>query len=105
MRWSRLPMFVWSMFTVSFLQVLAVPVLVGACYMGLMDRTFQTAFFSNQLGGSSFLYEDLFWFFGHPEVYILALPGFGIILELLPVFTRKPLLGYRLAESGGAGGH
>src|SRR6266487_3329526 len=71
MRWSRLPMFVWSMFTVSFLQVLAVPVLVGACYMGLMDRTFQTAFFSNQLGGSSFLYQNLFWFFGHPEVYIL----------------------------------
>ena len=55
MRWSRLPMFIWSMFTVSFLQVLAVPVLVAACYMGLMDRTFQTAFFANQLGGSSYL--------------------------------------------------
>ena len=81
MRWSRLPMFVWSMFTVSFLQVLAVPVLVGACYMALMDRTFQTAFFANQLGGSSFLYEDLFWFFGHPEVYILALPGFGVVVR------------------------
>jgi cytochrome c oxidase subunit 1 len=100
MRWSRLPMFVWSMFTVSFLQVLAVPVLVGACYMGLTDRTFQTAFFSNQLGGSSFLYEDLFWFFGHPEVYILALPGFGVISEVVAVFCRKPLFGYKVAAAG-----
>jgi cytochrome c oxidase subunit 1 len=100
MRWSRLPMFVWSMFTVAFLQVLAVPVLVGACYMGLMDRTFQTGFFTNQLGGSSFLYEDLFWFFGHPEVYILALPGFGVISEVVSVFCRKPLFGYRVAAAG-----
>jgi len=100
MRWSRLPMFVWSMFTVAFLQVLAVPVLVGAAYMGLMDRTFQTAFFTNQLGGSSFLYEDLFWFFGHPEVYILALPGFGVISEVVAVFCRKPLFGYRIAAAG-----
>src|SRR5438067_1027169 len=100
MRWSRLPMFVWSMFTVSFLQVLAVPVLVGACYMALMDRTFQTAFFTNQLGGSSFLYEDLFWFFGHPEVYILALPGFGVISEVVAVFCPKPLFGYRVAAAG-----
>jgi cytochrome c oxidase subunit I len=100
MRWSRLPMFVWSMFTVSFLQVLAVPVLVGACYMGLMDRTFQTAFFANQLGGSSFLYQDLFWFFGHPEVYILALPGFGVISEVVSVFCRKPLFGYKVAAAG-----
>ena len=100
MRWSRLPMFVWSMFTVSFLQVLAVPVLIGACYMGLTDRTFQTSFFTNQLGGSSFLYEDLFWFFGHPEVYILALPGFGVISEVVSVFCRKPLFGYKIAAAG-----
>ena len=100
MRWSRLPMFVWSMFTVSFLQVLAVPVLVGACYMGLADRTFQTAFFTNQLGGSSYLYQNLFWFFGHPEVYILALPGFGVISEVVSVFCRKPLFGYKIAAAG-----
>jgi cytochrome c oxidase subunit I len=100
MRWSRLPMFVWSMFTVSFLQVLAVPVLVGACYMGLEDRTFQTAFFTNQLGGSSYLYQNLFWFFGHPEVYILALPGFGVISEVVSVFCRKPLFGYKIAAAG-----
>ncbi len=103
MRWSRLPMFVWSMFTVSFLQVLAVPVLVGACYMGLTDRTFQTAFFTNQLGGSSYLYENLFWFFGHPEVYILALPGFGVISEIVSVFCRKPLFGYKVAAAGMVG--
>jgi cytochrome c oxidase subunit 1 len=100
MRWSRLPMFVWSMFTVSFLQVLAVPVLVAGCYMSLTDRTFQTAFFANQLGGSSYLWENVFWFFGHPEVYILALPGFGVVSEIIPVMCRKPLFGYRTAAAG-----
>ncbi len=100
MRWSRLPMFVWSTLTVSFLFVLAAPVLVGGMYMIVTDRTVQTAFFVNQLGGSSYLYQDLFWFFGHPEVYILALPGFGIVSELLPVFCRKPLFGYKVAAAG-----
>ncbi|MGB6570396.1 MAG: cbb3-type cytochrome c oxidase subunit I, partial [Trebonia sp.] len=100
MRWSRLPMFVWSMLTTGFLFVLAAPVLVGGMYMIITDRTAQTAFFINQLGGSSYLYQDLFWFFGHPEVYILALPGFGIVCELLPVFTRKPLFGYKIAAAG-----
>jgi cytochrome c oxidase subunit 1 len=100
MRWSRLPIFVWSMVTVSFLMVLATPVLVGGMYMLLTDRTVETAFFASQLGGSSYLYQNLFWFFGHPEVYILALPGFGIVSEILPVFCRKPLFGYRVAGAG-----
>jgi len=100
MRWSRLPMFVWAMLTTGFLMVLAAPVLVGGMYMILTDRTVQTAFFVNQLGGSSYLYEDLFWFFGHPEVYILALPGFGIVSEIIPVFCRKPLFGYKVAAAG-----
>jgi cytochrome c oxidase subunit I len=100
MRWSRLPIFVWSMVTVSFLMVLAVPVLVGGMYMLVTDRTVETAFFANQLGGSSYLYQNLFWFFGHPEVYILALPGFGIVSEIIPVFCRKPLFGYRVAGAG-----
>ncbi len=100
MRWSRLPIFVWSMVTVSFLMVLATPVLVGGMYMLLTDRTVETAFFAGQLGGSSYLYQNLFWFFGHPEVYILALPGFGIVSEILPVFCRKPLFGYRVAGAG-----
>src|ERR1700758_3254819 len=100
MRWSRLPMFVWAMLTTGFLFVLAAPVLVGGMYMILTDRTAQTAFFVDQLGGSSYLYEDLFWFFGHPEVYILALPGFGIVSEIIPVFTRKPLFGYKVGAAG-----
>src|SRR2546421_3068496 len=100
MRWSRLPMFVWSMFTVSFPQVLAVPVLIAGFYILISDRTAQTAFYANQLGGSSYLYESLFWFFGHPEVYILALPGFGVVSEILPVFARKPLFGYKVSAAG-----
>ncbi len=100
MHWSRLPMFVWSMVATSFLMVLAAPVLVGGMYMLLADRTAQTAFFEDRLGGSSYLYQNLFWFFGHPEVYILALPGFGIVSEIIPVFCRKPLFGYKTAAAG-----
>jgi cytochrome c oxidase subunit I len=100
MRWSRLPMFVWAMLTTSFLFVLAAPVLVAGMYMMITDRTAQTAFFVDTLGGSSYLYQNVFWFFGHPEVYILALPGFGVVMEILPVFTRKPLFGYKVAAAG-----
>jgi cytochrome c oxidase subunit 1 len=100
MRWSRLPIFVWAVLTTSFLMVLAAPVLIGGMYMLITDRTVQTAFFSDQLGGSSYLYQNLFWFFGHPEVYILALPGFGVVSELLPVFCRKPLFAYKVSAAG-----
>jgi cytochrome c oxidase subunit I len=103
MRWSRLPIFVWSNLTTGFLMLLAGPVLVGAMYMLITDRTVQTAFFTDDLGGSSYLWQNLFWFFGHPEVYILALPGFGIVCEILPVFCRKPLFGYRVAAAGMVG--
>jgi cytochrome c oxidase subunit 1 len=98
--WSRLPIFVWSVLATSVLMVLAAPTLVATLIMAALDRTISTSFFIPGGGGSSYLFENLFWFFGHPEVYILALPGFGIVLELLPVFTRKPLWGYRLAVSG-----
>ncbi|HXA62049.1 MAG TPA: cbb3-type cytochrome c oxidase subunit I [Streptosporangiaceae bacterium] len=100
LNWSRLPIFVWSMVATAFLMVLAAPVLIGGLYMTITDRTVQTAFFVDDLGGSSYLYEILFWFFGHPEVYILALPGFGIVAEIIPVFCRKPLFGYRTAAAG-----
>jgi cytochrome c oxidase subunit I len=100
MSWTRLPIFVWSVLATSILQALAAPVLVAAMLMVLMDRAANTSFFVASVGGSQYLYENLFWFFGHPEVYILALPGFGIVLELLPVFARKPLWGYRLAVAG-----
>ena len=100
MTWSRLPIFVWSVFATAILMVLAAPMLVATLLMAALDRTINTSFFIPGGGGSSYLFENLFWFFGHPEVYILALPGFGIVLELLPVFTRKPLWGYRLAVAG-----
>jgi len=100
MRWSRLPMFVWGILGTAVMMTLAAPILVGGMYMLLTDRTVQTAFFTSRLGGSTYLYQDLFWFFGHPEVYILALPGFGIVCELLPVFCRKPLFGYKVAAAG-----
>ncbi len=98
--WSRLPIFVWATFATSVLMVLAAPMLIATLLMAALDRTIGTSFFIPAGGGSSYLFENLFWFFGHPEVYILALPGFGVVLELLPVFTRKPLWGYRLAIAG-----
>jgi cytochrome c oxidase subunit 1 len=101
--WSRLPIFVWGVITTSVLMLLSVPVLVAALAFAITDRTANTGFFLAANGGSPFLWENLWWFFGHPEVYILALPGFGIVLELLPVFTRKPLWGYRLAVAGMVG--
>jgi cytochrome c oxidase subunit 1 len=75
-------------------------VLIATLSMVALDRTANTSFFLSSAGGSPFLFENLFWFFGHPEVYILALPGFGVILEILPVFARKPLWGYRFAVAG-----
>jgi len=101
--WSRLPIFVWGTVTTSVLMLLAAPVLISTLFMLSLDRTAQTGFFNVQAGGSPYLYENLFWIFGHPEVYILALPGMGIVLELLPVFARKPLWGYRLAVTGMVG--
>ena len=98
--WTRLPIFVWGVLSTSVLMVLAAPVLIATLGMAMLDRTAQTSFFVAAAGGSAFLYQNLFWVFGHPEVYILALPGFAIVLEILPVFARKPLWGYRLAVSG-----
>jgi cytochrome c oxidase subunit 1 len=98
--WGRLPIFVWSIVATSALNVLAAPVLIATLTMVALDRTAQTVFFLSSTGGSPYLYENLFWVFGHPEVYILAIPGMGIVLELLPVFARKPLWGYRLAVAG-----
>ncbi len=98
--WSRLPIFCWGVLSTAILMVLAAPVLVAVLGMAMLDRTAQTTFFLPTGGGSPYLYENLFWIFGHPEVYILALPGFAIVLELLPVFARKPLWGYRLSVAG-----
>jgi cytochrome c oxidase subunit 1 len=100
MTWGRIPIFVWSVLATAALLTLATPVLVVAGLFGVLDRTAQTAFYVNEHGGSSFLWQNLFWFFGHPEVYIMALPGFGIVGEILPVFTRKPLFAYRVGAAG-----
>ncbi|HEY5427938.1 MAG TPA: cbb3-type cytochrome c oxidase subunit I [Solirubrobacteraceae bacterium] len=100
MTWSRLPVFCWGVVATSFLMLLAPPMLLAALLMGMLDRTAQTGFFIASNGGSAYLWQNLFWVFGHPEVYIVALPGFGVVLELLPVFCRKPLWGYRLAVAG-----
>ena len=98
--WQRLPIFVWSVLATSALMVMGAPVLISGLFMVALDRTASTSFFVPSGGGTPFLYENLFWFFGHPEVYILALPGFGVVLEILPVFARKPLWGYRFAVAG-----
>ena len=98
--WSRLPIFCWGVISTASLMLLASPVLIAALLMATLDRTAQTSFFIPSAGGSTYLYQNLFWVFGHPEVYILALPGFAVVLELLPVFARKPLWGYRLAVAG-----
>ena len=100
MTWSRLPIFVWSILATAALLTLATPVLFAGGLFGILDKTAQTAFYVSEHGGSSYLWQNLFWFFGHPEVYIMALPGFGIVAEIIPVFTRKPLFAYKVAAAG-----
>jgi cytochrome c oxidase subunit 1 len=91
----RMPLFCWTILTTSILILFAFPALTGALAMLLLDRRFGATFFVPAEGGDPVLWQHLFWFFGHPEVYILALPFFGIISEVVPVFSRKPLFGYR----------
>jgi cytochrome c oxidase subunit I len=100
MTWSRVPIFVWSILATASLLTLATPVLFAGGLFGVLDKTVLTSFYVSEHGGSSYLWQNLFWFFGHPEVYIMALPGFGIVGEILPVFTRKPLFAYKVAAAG-----
>ena len=90
----KLPLFVWTWIITGFLLIASIPVLAGAVTMLLTDKFFGTAFFSAAGGGDPVMFQHIFWFFGHPEVYILILPAFGIVSAIIPTFARKPLFGY-----------
>jgi cytochrome c oxidase subunit 1 len=97
----RMPVFVWMMLVTMFLTLFAMPIITVALIMVFFDRNFGTSFFLAAKGGDPLLYQHLFWLFGHPEVYILILPGMGIVSETLPVFSRKPLFGYPVVVFSG----
>ncbi len=103
MGWGRLPLFCWAMLTQSILLIISLPVIAAAVTLLLTDRHFGTHFYDATNGGSPILWQHLFWFFGHPEVYILVIPGFGVISEVLPVFARKPIFGYKAIAAATVG--
>ncbi len=94
MTYMRLPLFTWTTFVASALILFAFPPLTVGIALLMLDRLFGTSFFNPELGGNTIIWEHLFWIFGHPEVYILVLPAFGIFSEIIPVFARKRLFGY-----------
>ncbi|MGO3184355.1 MAG: cytochrome c oxidase subunit I [Aequorivita sp.] len=99
MKLNMLPLFVWMMFINAFLMLAAFPLLNSGLFLMLLDRQFAAHFFIPSSGGSALLWQHFFWAFGHPEVYILALPAFGIISEVIPVFSRRPIFGYKFVAA------
>jgi cytochrome c oxidase subunit 1 len=95
MTWMRLPLFVWAILTYAGMLILVLPALAGGLTLLLLDRQTGTHFFLPDKGGNALLYQHVFWFFGHPEVYIMILPAMGIVSEVIPVFARKPIFGYK----------
>ena len=102
MRLLRVPVFIWMTLVVAFLLLFSLPIIAIALFMVMFDRQFGTLFFDATAGGDPILWQHLFWLFGHPEVYILILPAMGIVSEILPVFSRKPLFGYAAIVFAGA---
>ena len=94
MTYMKMPLFVWTWFITAYLLIAVMPVLAGAVTMLLTDKFFGTSFFDAAGGGDPVMFQHIFWFFGHPEVYILILPSFGLVSEIIPTFSRKPLFGY-----------
>lgn len=103
MRLLRMPVFVWMMMVTAFLLLFSLPIIAIALFMVTFDRSFGTTFYQASAGGDPVLWQHLFWLFGHPEVYILILPAMGMVSEVLPVFSRKPLFGYSAVVFAGAG--
>jgi cytochrome c oxidase subunit 1 len=101
--WSRLPVLVWGSVLSTLLGLLVFPAFMAAVVLTLLDRTVGTSFYQASLGGNNWAYEQLFWFMGHPEVYVILLPALGAVCEVVPVFTRKPLFGYKLVVGGMTG--
>jgi cytochrome c oxidase subunit 1 len=95
MTWTRIPLFCWSILTYAWMLIIVLPTISAGLTMMLLDRKAGTNFFNPALGGSPILYQHVFWFFGHPEVYIIVLPAMGMISEIIPVFARKPIFGYK----------
>src|SRR4029079_16383615 len=95
MTWTRMPLFVWGIEVYAGLLIVILPVIGAGLLMLLLDRQVGTHFFIPDQGGSALLYQHIFWFFGHPEVYVLIIPAMGVIAEIVPVFSRKPIFGYK----------
>src|SRR5262249_16358974 len=96
MTWSRIPLFTWLLYATAILQLLATPVLGITLMLLIAERVFGIGFFDPAKGGDPILFQNFFWFYSHPAVYIMILPAFGVVSEIIPVFSRKPIFGYKV---------